>query len=162
MSRTIRWTSKLLSRALDHCWWGCQPYLNFLSEMSWFCYTYFWNWVCTTACITLPMLQRRDMKQYTDGLESEFFLWIGMTGPQFHGHGHIPCAKHSSNRWLSGLASSAHHSFSSLVGTSSRPVALFSFNLHKSFLMSLDCVVLCVWSCPWHFVELAFLGKSLC
>ena len=56
-------------------------------------------------------MQRREIGRYIDGLDFESLLWIGMTDPVFHSIWNKSCEKQSSNNTLSGLASSAQHSF---------------------------------------------------
>ena len=51
-------------------------------------------------------------------------LCTGTTFAVFQSEGWTPCSKHSENRWARGVAKTALHSFRTLAGTPSGPVAL--------------------------------------
>ena len=106
-----------------------------------------------------------------DGLDFESFLWIGMTDAVFLWLGKTPCEKQRSNSLLSGLASSALHSFKTLAGISSGLLASSGCRFLRSFLMSLGSKIypflgVCCWSLNFTsgilcIVELDFPDRVL-
>ena len=129
------------------------------------------SYFCTIEFVTLLIIQSREMDRYMDGLDSESLLWIGMTDAVFLWLGKTPCEKQRSNSLLSGLASSALHSFKTLAGISSGPLALSGCRFLRSFLnvfssKSYPFLGVCCWSLNFRsgilcIVELAFGGKGL-
>ena len=71
------------------------------------------------------------------GSDLESLLWTGMTEAVFHWSGKVPFEKQSRKRRHNGLASSAAHSFKTLLGTWSGPVALSGLRERRIFVMSL-------------------------
>ena len=88
--------------------------------------------------MTLLVIQSKTIGLYIDGLDFESLLCLGMTDAVFHWFGNTPCKKQRSNRWSSGLDSSALHSFGTLAGVSSGSVASVSgCTLLRIFLTTL-------------------------
>jgi len=99
-----------------------------------------WSWSCllTTVSITLLMMLSKETGRYLVGSALESLLWTGMTKAVFHWSGKVPFEKQSWKRRHNGLASSAQHSFKTLLGTRWGPDTLSGLRRRRIFVMSLD------------------------